>query len=128
MNSEKLNSNVGLSVNVVNSLKLMKRDKEKQLDECTNEAKIFYIVTDDSEKEINESDVNYKSTEQYNLFSIGSVEKDRKNNFKLFDFKVKANGYYNYWDERKEEDVLDKNKEEQNMLVMRKEPKSPWEI
>ena len=44
------------------------------------------------------------------------------------DSKAKANGYYNYWDERKEVDALEKIEEEKNMSVMRKEPKPPWKI
>ena len=127
ISSESCN-NTRLSINSVNSKSTVRQDEEVELGEDTGKEEGIYNIKCESEKEINESDVNYKSTEQYNLFSIGSVEKDRKNNFKLLGFKVKSNGYYNYWDERKEEDALERNEEEKNMSVMRKEPKPPWKI
>jgi len=127
ISSESCN-NTRLSINSVNSKSTVRQGEEVELGEDTGKEEGIYNIKCESEKEINESDVNYKSTEQYNLFSIGSVEKDRKNNFKLTGFKVKANGYYNYWDERKEVDALEKIEEEKNMSVMRKEPKPPWKI
>lgn len=127
ISSESCN-NTRLSINGVNSKSKMRQDEEVELGEDTGKEGRIYDIKRESEKELNEPDVNYKSAEQYNLFSIGNVEEDRKNNFKLTGFKVQANGYYNYWDERKEVDALEKIEEEKNMSVMRKEPKPPWKI
>jgi len=116
ISSESCN-NTGLSINGVNSKSTVRQDEEVELDEDIGKEEGIYNIKCESEKEINESDVNYNS-----------VNKGRKKDSQLMDFKVKSDGCYNYCEEERELEDLEINKEEKIMLVMRKEPKPPWKI
>src|SRR4051812_11164220 len=117
--------NIGLNVNVVNSKNTI---KEVEVGEDTHKEEQIDSRKCELDEKLDTSDINYTSVNQYRFSSIEAVDKSRKRNCTLLDFKVKAKGYYNYWDKKKEDDASERNEEEKIMLVMRKEPKPPWKI
>jgi len=77
ISSESCN-NTGLSINGVNSKSTVRQDEEVELDEDIGKEEGIYNIKCESEKEINESDVNYNS-----------VNKGRKKDSQLMDFEPK---------------------------------------
>jgi hypothetical protein len=96
--------------------------KEVEVVEETHKEERIYNWKCELTEEVNKSDVN-----QYCFSSIGAVEGGKKN-LKLMDFNVKANGYYNYWNGKKEENAVKRNEEKKIVLLAGKEPKPPWKI
>jgi len=102
--------------------------KEVELVEETHKEERIYGRKCEINEEVNKSDVNYNSVNQYCFSSIEAADKDRKKNFKLMDSEVKSNDCYNCFDEHKELENSERNEEEKIMSVLGKEPKPPWKI
>jgi len=102
--------------------------KEVEVVEETHKEERIYGRKCEINEEVNKSDVDYNSINQYCFSSIEAADKDRKKNFKLMDSEVKSNDCYNCFDEHKELENSERNEEEKIMSVLGKEPKPPWKI